>query len=339
MMNFNCPKCNKGYKIKSDFENKKVKCRECNFVFFAPPKNGKTNSGHQLESAEHVGKDNSPEKKTNDKNDSKQCPFCAEVVKSAAIKCKHCGEKLDSLPKQAISKELQGKQTFCPSCGTAASCNLRKCGNCGSQIRRFDLFSLIWDGNCGLISANHRKWIVLAIGFLTITFLICGLINYLGWEKADERRFAFYKENMSILLSDPSVINSDGQEIVDTGKGVKKLTAQVEYRLLERKEQAYLESWGFSFLVAFLIPFLGAPFCFQTFFSHHPLVVASARILAVSGLITGILIITGSLSYWSNAGFDPLGSKIDGYLASYCCGPALVVISLLELFSRHQEHA
>ena len=27
-------------------------------------------------------------------NDTKKCSFCAEIIKSEAIKCKHCGEKV-----------------------------------------------------------------------------------------------------------------------------------------------------------------------------------------------------------------------------------------------------
>lgn len=33
-------------------------------------------------------------------SDTKQCPFCAEDVKAAAIKCKHCGEALGEAPAQ-----------------------------------------------------------------------------------------------------------------------------------------------------------------------------------------------------------------------------------------------
>ncbi|HCI3893701.1 TPA: hypothetical protein NO315_004902, partial [Pseudomonas aeruginosa] len=31
-------------------------------------------------------------------NDEKKCPFCAEVIKAEAVKCKHCGSMLSAGP-------------------------------------------------------------------------------------------------------------------------------------------------------------------------------------------------------------------------------------------------
>ena len=44
---------------------------------------------------------------------SKACPFCAEAVATAAIKCKHCGEFLDGSSK--ISRSVAGKKLILPA--------------------------------------------------------------------------------------------------------------------------------------------------------------------------------------------------------------------------------
>ena len=35
----------------------------------------------------------------------KKCPFCAEVIQDAAIKCKHCGEFLDASTRPRFAEE------------------------------------------------------------------------------------------------------------------------------------------------------------------------------------------------------------------------------------------
>jgi uncharacterized C2H2 Zn-finger protein len=47
--------------------------------------------------------------------DETACPFCAETIKAAAIKCKHCGEMLTSNDEPGAGE--QATSLKCPSCG------------------------------------------------------------------------------------------------------------------------------------------------------------------------------------------------------------------------------
>ncbi len=39
--------------------------------------------------------------------ETKKCPFCAETINAAAVKCKHCGEYLDEVTRKANRQQSE----------------------------------------------------------------------------------------------------------------------------------------------------------------------------------------------------------------------------------------
>jgi hypothetical protein len=87
---FKCPFCEQEMEVPSEAQGQVGKCPSCNEEIVP--------SEEKIVFAEEIAKDIPQSQNT------KICPFCAEPILSAAIKCKHCGSSLNREKELAINK-------------------------------------------------------------------------------------------------------------------------------------------------------------------------------------------------------------------------------------------
>jgi hypothetical protein len=94
---------------------------------------------------------------------TRNCPFCAEEIKLAAIKCKHCSEFLNR--EEIVSSIV--KIWMCEDCNEEIEDNFDACWNCSSEkrtdiIEKIDTERLLKklekkEGNINYVSEINKK--------------------------------------------------------------------------------------------------------------------------------------------------------------------------------------
>jgi len=72
---------------------------------------------------------------------SRKCPYCAELVKAEAIRCKHCSAELEPIEQPAIVETKKPTDPFdtsqftnrCKRCGSSYPYKDKKCPDCGAS--------------------------------------------------------------------------------------------------------------------------------------------------------------------------------------------------------------
>ncbi len=103
-----CPSCGRKMNVADKHAGKTVRCPECDNHLVVP------RLKPSAETAISDAPPSAPLAAVVD-DDFAPCPYCKEEIRSTAVKCKHCGERLDRQPRRKRETGFR-----CPKCDSAS---------------------------------------------------------------------------------------------------------------------------------------------------------------------------------------------------------------------------
>jgi predicted RNA-binding Zn-ribbon protein involved in translation (DUF1610 family) len=85
--------------------------------------------------------------------DSKKCPYCSEVIKIEAIKCRYCGSDLVEDQKVRVAKSMDSTNIVCPNCKISEITSIKNLKN----VISISNFSVSYGSFLGVYRFECRK--------------------------------------------------------------------------------------------------------------------------------------------------------------------------------------